>query len=289
MRWIRHILRRSSYPEVFLPIPRGPIHGFYHFFTGYFLPLIRESHNRGSRKQYVIDCGPFNKWFDLLPGGRPEILSQARAIKLAHLGARSGYANGYKVVPIVKWDKWGEFGNKNLKEVQKVFFEDFNKRRLGLELPSVDIVLLGREHTPSFFSTNIPSRYGTAKRNIPNLEELATSLAEKYRVKYVDGANTDPREMVSICQSASLVVGQHGAALSNLFFLPAGAKVLEIVWDGFGSEHHLDMYGQLSGQLGLEWRRVALQSHKFDSVGIDDLMEEISTLIGPPIKTESAS
>jgi hypothetical protein len=202
------------------------------------------------------------------------------AIKLACLSSRTGYASGYKITPLIKWDKWGVFKSKKLATIAQDFLTEFESRGLLKGGADLDIVILGRDFTPDYFRENLPSRYGVAKRNIPNLQAIADCLSKHFRVELIDGAKATPAEMVNTCRRASLMIGQHGAALTNLFFMKPGSRVLEIVWNNFGPETHLDMYKQLSLELGIHWRRVALQENRFGEVSCVDLLPIVMRELG---------
>ncbi len=44
----------------------GSVQHFYHFFFGYFMPVVLFQERTGMDEFAVRDCGPMNPWFDLL-------------------------------------------------------------------------------------------------------------------------------------------------------------------------------------------------------------------------------
>lgn len=267
--------KRLSLPRLFLPITRGPLQNFYHFFTGYFVPLFWERYQHPEEKVAVMDCPPYTRWFEILPGTPPKILDQGKAMKHAYLADRAGYAHDYKVEAFLGWDKWERFSSRPLRKIASAMRESIDQRLSKDDSTKTEVLFLGRDHTPEFFADNLPGRYGTAKRNIPNLSELAGIVGEIRPTEIVDGAALSPEEMISRCSLATAVVGQHGAALTNIFFLAPGAKVIEIIWPEFKENSHAEIYGLLAGQLGLNYQQLVLQDGPFGVVDPRKLLEAI--------------
>jgi hypothetical protein len=236
---------------------RGPLHGFYHFFTGYFIPLYAARMKNPGLKLAVVDCGPFNAWFRILPGDYPEIVDQAKSIKLAYLGARSGYARGYRVKAFVRWDKWDRFSKRPFADVSRDIRERFGGARAR---NTPDILVMGREHTPEYFAESEARRYGKEKRNIPNLGDVVAKLSKNLSIELLDGALVTPEEMISRCAHVRVIVGQHGAALCNAFFMAPGSHLIEIGAPYLASPDHLSMYRVLCREIGIQWRRPILQT-----------------------------
>jgi hypothetical protein len=66
-----------------------------------------------------------------------------------------------------------------------------------------------------------------SKRALPGEEQLEQLLSEQgFTIAHLE--SMDWAEQVSLFQSASLVVGPHGAGLSNLVFTPTGATLIEL-------------------------------------------------------------
>ena len=268
------------YPTLYLPIQRGPIHGFYHFFVGYFIPLYWAMSKDRTKKYAVMDAHPLNPWFDLLPGGTPEIIDQAKTVKLAYLARRFGFARGYRVKAFFGWDKWQWFGKRNLGEIARIMRSDFDKLARTVTTSQPEVIILGRDHTPEHYAKNLPTRYGTAKRNIPNLREVADYLGRSFTVELVDGALLTPQEMVTKCLGAKVLIGQHGAALTNLFFMKPGSHVIEIGWPDLESDTALEMYRLMCEQLGHHWTRPILQTDRFAEIAPADVSALVRDALG---------
>ena len=263
-----------------VPITRGPIENFYHFFMGYFVPLYWRRIQQPNQHIAVMSVEPFNHWFDLLPGGAPKIVPQAKAMKHAFLADSRGYAREYRVEGIMYWDKWEHFREKPLRQIAAQIREDLALRTSDHATATPEIVVLGRGHTPQFYIEHPSKPYGSAKRNIPNLDEVVEALSRDYSVELIDGGALSPEEMFHKCSHASLIIGQHGAGLTNVFFATPGTAMLEIVWPEFLDNAHINIYGPLSEQLGIRWSRPVLQTHPHSSVDIEKVVREVDMLLG---------
>lgn len=71
---------------------------------------------------------------------------------------------------------------------------------------------------------------GTGRRKIVNLDEIA-ELAKKYKFNLVDFDGLSVEDQIKTAKNAKVLVGQHGAGLSNILFMSAGATVVELVAD----------------------------------------------------------
>lgn len=279
MRAFRVMRRWTTYPVLFLPLQRGPLHGFYHFFFGYFLPVFWHKYRNPQSSVAVVDCDPLNHWFELLPGTDIEIIPRDKALKIAYFARHFPYANGYRIKPIIGWDKANLFPKRGLAEIQSALRKHIRELSRRLDLRKPMILLLGRDFTPDFYSTNLPARYGVAKRNIPNLKQVEERLKSSWDIELVDGAKLSPLEMAAKCASASVIVGQHGAALSNLVFLDRHCDVVEIGWPTLEDQGFRDMYQKLCAELGIRWHRPILQDHQFAEIKDSELEEILTNLI----------
>lgn len=265
------MLRYRNYPYLLLPVTRGPIHGFYHFFTGYFIPVLAFKIRRPESAVAVVDSTPLNYWFDLLPGKPVAILDSHRALKIAYRARRVGFARGYRVRAFKDWDKQTNFKKKQIARIAEMARAFFADQTNGVRTRTPQILFFGREFTPEYYEKFLPTRYGIAKRNIPNLHEVAEALSADFDLEYVDPAAHTPLEILKKCQHASVLIGQHGAALSNLFFMQPGSSVVEIAWPNLRDSGNLNMFRLLSEEVGVKWSRPILQADKFALVSKDSI------------------
>ena len=245
---------------------------------GYFLPVFGFCLKHPLKKIAVMDSTPLNNWFDLLPGAGPEIVPRDKVVKIAYLARFARYARGFRVRAFVGWDKSDRYSKRDLAAIRDALRQHTSSIAASVTTRRPQIIVLGRDFTPQHYAENLPTRYGTAKRNIPNLKEVVSALSKEWDIELVDGATISPIEMVAKCLSASVLIGQHGAALTNLFFLPPGSHVVEIGWPELANDDYLDMYRKMCLELGLQWQRPILQSDKFSNIDardVDSLLRNI--------------
>lgn len=278
-RGIRSRVSRKTAPVLVIPLTRGPIQGFYHFFFGYFVPIYWRRMLNPREKLVLMALTPFNHWFPLLPGDTPKIIDQAKTAQNALLAGSSGYSRRYRVEAISYWDKWEKFPSRPLRQIATQIHQDLAERTKSISVSRPEIVVLGRGHIPEFYAQELGTTYGAARRDIANISEVVTALSQHYAVELLDGAAVNPEEVFVKCHSARLLLGQHGAGLSNVFFLKPGAAMIEIVWAGFESNAHINIYGPLCDELGVRWSRPVLQVDPYSEVPIDALISEVEALL----------
>lgn len=80
---------------------------------------------------------------------------------------------------------------------------------------------------------------GTDRRSISNHKELLDLIEEHYNPKYklinVKLEDLEFKQQIEMFDNASLVIGQHGAGLTNCLWMKSGAKVIEISNNKFKS------------------------------------------------------
>lgn len=271
----RQLLRRSTYPVLLIPLQRGPLHGFYHFLLGYFVPALFFALRNPSTSIAVVNSEPLNSWFDLFPKPLREPVEPWRAIKIVRNSWFWGFSHGFRVKGYTGWDKWQDFRHREFRLKMDTINPYLRGRCEEVETSSPEIMVMGRSFTPDYYARHLPTRYGVAKRNIPNLDEVVAELASEFSVELVDGARLSPEEMIKKCSTAKLIVGQHGAALSNLIFLNQGSGVVEIGWPTIKQDNQADIFRLLCKELGVYWTRPTLQENRFSPISANSLAQTI--------------
>lgn len=278
---LRNRLRRKSLPVLLVPITRGPLHNFFHFFFGYFVPLYWQRMREPESPMAVVAVAPHNEWLDLLPGNPLKRLDPLKAMKHSYLSRKSGYSPDYRVEGIFGWDKWEKFPARPLQEIAGEIRRIIGNQPVSsMDGEPADILVLLRNHQPRFFLENSGLPYGATKRDIPNLEELVSELEGSYPTKAVDPGSLAPREVISLFSRAKLVVGQHGAGLTNCFFLPPGASVIEICWPELSASDYAPIYGLLAESLGVRYQQLVIQDSAFSEIDFAELVEVIAQEMG---------
>jgi hypothetical protein len=127
-------------------------------------------------------------------------------------------------------------------------------------------------------------------RSLVNEREVCL-LLESYGFEIVDCSNLSVAEQASLFASSAVIVGVHGAALSNLVFCKPGAVVLEI----FGSAENQKVYWLISHHMRLRYHYLMAGAVNSGSGGnsadiiveVDMLARSIDALLeaSPPART----
>lgn len=201
----------------------GSVEHFYHFILGYFVPLVRWQEETGRADFAVRDCGPMNPWFELLrPSSEIDMLSPG--VMLQRFMARRQNS-----VVLRDWDNPTRFHRQTLRSVRSVVTKRVSASHDRGQRPKISV--LDRRAGPDFYENSASEVYssGSAFRSVPNMDAVANALANLGDVALLDTAAMSPDEQVRALGDSDLLVGQHGAGLSNMIWMPPGASVLEIL------------------------------------------------------------
>jgi hypothetical protein len=108
---------------------------------------------------------------------------------------------------------------------------------------------------PSFPHAQIPNFYAWIDKFPLMLSALQTHFP-RHNVEIFSDSNRilmlDPLQQVKMFSRADVVVGMHGAGLSNSMFMRPGSTVVEVVYD-FDARHApvIGIFPRLSGVIGL--------------------------------------
>lgn len=272
----RHIRRReSTLPTLMVPLTRGPIQGFFHFFVGYFVPVYWERVIRPDEELTLMSVPSFNHWFDLLPGAKTKIIDPAKVAKHCVLRNRRGYSSHYRVTTIDFWDKWERFGEKPFREVAERVHSDLREKLKSKEPVQADVVILGRSPVKRFPGEEFARPSGLLARNIENMVDMRAALDAEFATDFLDGSVMTPDDAFLKCHNARLILGQHGAGLSNVFFAKPGSSMMEIVWPALAKRAEIDIYASLCEALGIQWSRTSLQETPNSPVNTLEVVRQI--------------
>ena len=202
----------------------GSVEHYYHFFFGYFMPLVLWQEKTGCQEFTVRDCGPMNPWFDLLrnetdlefmtPGVMLQrVLTHRQEMQILH-----------------GWDDPLRFHKKSLELFSTTILNRVGINSRAQNLGEKRITVLDRKPSPEFFLADKSEVHasGSNWRSMPNTERIAETLQPLGKVTLVDAAAMSPADQVRLFGETDVLVAQHGAGLSNIVWLPKGAAVLEI-------------------------------------------------------------
>lgn len=228
----------------------GSVQQFYHFFLGYYMPLSLWLDSTGATKISVRDCGPMNIWFDQIPDSIDlEIVPPGSALH-AVIGDRT------KHVILQGMDDPKKFGEKELRAgLQSI--------RQQLRIDPLDssrqhkILIVDRATSEDFYHGPESETHmsGRERRHVPNLSDLANESKGDQVIEVVDFARMSPIEQIQSAQSATTLVGQHGAGLVHMLWMPAGSNVIEIAPPLPQQVEHI--FERLAHALGHNYTRIA--------------------------------
>lgn len=203
---------------------QGSVEHFYHFFFGYFMPTVLWQEKTNASQFTVRDCGPMNPWFSLLrPDTRLEFMPPG--VMLQRVLTRR-----QEMVVVRGWDDPTRFHNRSLEIFTTIIKDRVLKDACQQSDSEARITVLERAPSPDFYLKPDSETYssGAAWRSLPNVRPIAAALSELGTVTLVDTAILSPEEQVRLMSQTDLLVAQHGAGLSNIVWLPAGASVVEV-------------------------------------------------------------
>ena len=201
----------------------GSVQQYYHFLLGYLAPIIEWTRKHPGRAVAVRDCGPMNRWFDLL---RPECDVEIMTVgDVLHVLA--GDLQPHTVLRGLDFPE--EFSPSKLHNFAAATLTTA-QQRVERGIDRYPILVSDRSSSDDFFSTPAAEwpESGSQKRSVPNLAEMVASWNAP-DIHLLDGATTDIYEQIVIHSSARILIGQHGAGLTNMVWMPRGSVVIEIL------------------------------------------------------------
>lgn len=147
------------------------------------------------------------------------------------------------------------------------------QRRSDGKSPPLQIVVIGRSSQSSRQSSRIilnqdalVSALTHAASNFAAKQGLKANVTVMYMEQYKFS------EAALAMASTDILVGMHGAGLTNLIFLPPTASLIELFNYGMGRERGDFEYQKLAALLGLgyaNWTNSEIQKHHEGSMGVD--------------------
>lgn len=247
------MLRRSD--ERVLLIPNqwdGSVQHFYHFLLGYLMPVTLRIHRKKLKRVTVRDCGPMNRWF-----GPLESLVDIQIMNVGHvLHSFAGKLQPSVVLP--SSDNPERFGTRDIREFTELYLE------LALPPRKIDLtervtILERRLSDPYFDSLETEARgSGAERRSIPNLAQIVASIEGHERMTLFDASEVDLVSQLAQFAGSSTLVGQHGAGLANMIWLPKGGQVLEVMPPR--PAHTINIFRNLARACGHDYEMVSQDS-----------------------------
>ena len=236
--------RPSSEPVVLIPNQwNGSVQQYYHFLLGYLAPIHRWITQHPGKRIAVRDCGPMNRWFDIF---RPETDIEIMTVgDVLHILA--GDLQSHRVLRGMDFPT--EFRASDL-HLFATFTRSIAAQRVEATPTPVDVLVTDRASSDDFFASPAAEwpESGSQKRSVPNLNDVVSTWTD-LNVRVLDGATSGIYEQILLHSSAKVLVGQHGAGLTNMLWMAPGSAVVEILPPM--PEDASDIFGNLARALGL--------------------------------------
>lgn len=241
---------KQSVPAVIFSV-NGYTGNIFHDFTDVLIPLFISSHQFHGQVQFLVaDAKPWwlNKYKHIL-----KQLSRYEIVDLLRSGGGEILIRCFpRVIIGLQFHK--ELGVDSAKSPTGYSIVDFKvllRQAYGLERADTrSSVLQGSARKPRLLI--ISRKRSRSFVNEKGMVEMAAKLGFDAAVAEAD-VSTDLRKFAGLVNSADVLVGVHGAGLTNMVFLPAGAVVIQVV--PFGGPEWLarETFGKPSGDLELRY------------------------------------
>lgn len=199
----------------------GSVQQYYHFLLGYLAPTLSWCATRRSPKITVRDSGPMNRWFEFVsPLVDVEVISVGDALHV-FAGKRQ------RSIVLKGFDYPDSFSRKKLAHFRRTMLEITT---VGPSASSPIVAISDRIQSDAFFHSSgaeVPLS-GAERRSVPNLYEAAEGLCLGESIMVFDPSDMSPPEQIEAHANVRVLVGQHGAGLTNMVWMKPGGVIIEI-------------------------------------------------------------
>ena len=113
------------------------------------------------------------------------------------------------------------------------------------------------------------SRAKAKRRRVINEQELIPVL-KKHQFSIIHFEDYSWAEQIAICANAKIMLGLHGAGLTNMLFMPKDSKVIELRREG---DAHNNCYFSLASALGLDYYYLQCSTDKLEVLNANFIVD----------------
>ena len=200
---------------------RGSVEHFYHFLLSYFLPLENYISLAQPSALVLRDCGPMNPWFELLPPGTELLLRPAKALAAERAEREGNFSQ------VNSWERKSWSRRRRIHRARHGVLV-----RQGIRTSPTEnrVTLINRAPSLAFYHGPAETKTsGADRRSLPNFAELADALGKEVPLHLFEGEHLPPLDQLRAMSGTTVLIGQHGAGLANMVWMPAGGFVIEIL------------------------------------------------------------
>jgi len=237
-----------SHSDRILLVPNqwnGSVEHYYHFLLGYLMPAWLEIQRKNLNFVTVRDCGPMNRWFEPL-ATRVDL----EIMNVGHvLHVFAGKLQRSVVLPAS--DDPSRFDPHEIRGFALGYLDA--AEIAAAELPVSGVTIVDRCSSDPFYNSSQSEALesGAERRSVPNLAELPALLGSVGHCEILDAAEVQVESQLKSFTRTSTIVGQHGAGLANMIWMPRGGRVIEILPPT--PSHAVEIFRNLARACGHEY------------------------------------
>jgi len=221
----------------------GSVEHYYHFFFGYLVPLCSylsvSPAARGDAHLLTRSCGPMDRILHELDIQRLELVEKRVHRRLAKAGRLDPSSRIVEVTGTDLGRDHHEYDHGMIARARRYILRrcrqriEIHRETLHRTWPPdrPRILVVDRGDSDPFYVTRRSERKGAAmqRRRVANHDAIVAGLQGVFRNTISRRLERVPlAEQIALFEAADVVIGQHGAALSNLVWMRCGRAVVEI-------------------------------------------------------------
>jgi hypothetical protein len=203
----------------------GSVQQFYHFLLGYLMPVAKWVPDHPGKAIALRGCGPMDPWLELAAEHVDiDVMPPGTALHMI-VGDRMSH----EILPGM--DDPARFDRASLLEgaeaLRSLLQVPHAQVPRPVEAPAGRTVIIDRATSEDFYHGPASETHmsGGERRSTPNLHGLSSLVAGS---EVVDLARVEPRDQIRLMENTTTLIGQHGAGLVHMLWMPQGSLVVDI-------------------------------------------------------------